>query len=155
MLIISLVMIMAVLSSCTMIPITRLESVFRTDGEARISFYTPDSTQRVDSYIGSSVDYSTTADNIIICIDRHNCIPYVVTYHRNEYIQNENITDNRIYVGKHIKTGRNVTSTKPEGDVIIDGANIIINGGNVELHPGTTIINSNVQINPAANHPSQ
>ena len=34
-------------------------------------------------------------------------------------------------------------------------ANIIINGGNVELHPGTTIINSNVQINPAANHPSQ
>ena len=37
MLIISLVMIMAVLSSCTMIPITRLESVFRTDGEARIT----------------------------------------------------------------------------------------------------------------------
>ena len=126
-----------------------------TNGEARISFYTPDSTQRVDSYIGSSVDYSTTADSIIICIDRHNCIPYVVTYHRNEFIQNEHITDSRFYVGKHIKTGRNVTSTKPEGDVIIDGANIIINGGNVEFHPGTTIINSNVQINPAANHPSQ
>jgi len=32
--------------------------------------------------------------------------------------------------------------------VIIDGANMVIRGGNVELHPGTTITNSNVVINP-------
>ena len=37
---------------------------------------------------------------------------------------------------------------KPEGNVLIDGANVVIKGNTVELRPGTTIINSNVQINP-------
>ena len=110
--------------------------------------YTLGTTPIVDSYLGNSVDYTTTADSVIICIDRQNCIPYVVTYHKNEFIQNETITDSRTYVGKNIKVGRNVTTTKPVGDVVIDGADIIINGGDVELHPGTTIINSNVLINP-------
>jgi len=81
-------------------------------------------------------------------IDRHNCIPYVVTYHKNAYIQNETINDNRIYVGQKIIVGRNVTNTKPIGDVIINGANVRIQGGDVELHPGTVITNSNVLINP-------
>ena len=72
----------------------------------------------------------------------------IATYHRNEYIQNENINDTRTYLGKKIKIGRNVTSTKPEGNVAIDGANMVIRGGDVELHPGTTITNSNVVINP-------
>ena len=85
---------------------------------------------------------------MIICIDRQNCIPHIVTYRRNEFIQNETISDARTYVGKNIKIGRNVTNTKPEGDVAIDGADVVIHGGNVELHPGTTIINSNVLINP-------
>ena len=66
----------------------------------------------------------------------------------NEYIQNETITDSRTYVGKNIKVGKNVTNTIPVGNVVIDGADVVIQGGNVELHPGTTIINSNVQINP-------
>ena len=123
-------------------------SVQTTDEDARISFYTPGTTPIVDSYLGNSVDYTTTADSVIICIDRHNCIPYVVTYYKNEFIQNETITDSRTYVGKNIKVGRNVTTTKPEGDVVIDGADVMINGGDVELHSGTTIINSNVIINP-------
>ena len=66
----------------------------------------------------------------------------------NEYIQNETITDSRTYVGKNIKVGRNVTSTKPVGDVIINGAEVLIQGGDVELQPGTIITNSNVLINP-------
>jgi hypothetical protein len=41
------------------------------------------------------------------------------------------------------------------GDVIINGANLVIQGGNVELHPVTTIINSNVEINPHANDSGQ
>ena len=123
-------------------------SVQTTDGDARISFYTPGISPVVDSYLGSSVDYTTTADSVIICIDRHNCIPYVVTYHKDAYIQNENINDSRTYVGQNIKVGRNVTTTKPEGDVIINGANVLIKGGNVELHSGTTILNTNVLINP-------
>jgi len=123
-------------------------SVKTTDGDARISFYTPGTSPIVDSYLGNSVDYTTIADSVIICIDRHNCIPYVVTYHKNEFIQNETITNSRTYVGKTVKVGANVTNTKPVGDVIINGANVLIQGGNVELHPGTTIINSNVLINP-------
>ena len=119
-----------------------------TLSKARISFYTPGTTPVVDSYLGNSVDYTTTADSVIICIDRHNHIPYVVTYHKNEYIQNETISYSRTYVGKTVKVGRSVTTTKPEGDVVIDGADVMINGGDVEIHPGTTIINSNVLINP-------
>ncbi len=126
-----------------------------TDGDARISFYTPGSSPAVDSFLGSSVDYVSTADSVTICIDRHNCIPYILTYHRNEYIQNETISDSRTYIGKTIKAGRSVTTTKPVGDVIINGANLVIQGGNVELHPGTTIINSNVEINPHANDSGQ
>ena len=67
---------------------------------------------------------------------------------KNEYIQNETISDSRTYVGKNIKVGRNVTNTKPVGDVIINGADVMIQGGDVELHPGTVITNSNVLINP-------
>lgn len=126
-----------------------------TDGDARISFQTLAPSLVVDSYLGSSVDYVSTADSVTICIDRHNCIPYIITYHRNEYIQDETITDNRTYIGKTVKAGRSVTTTKPVGDVIINGANLIIQGGNVELHPGTTIINSNVEINPHANDSGQ
>ena len=119
-----------------------------TLSKARISFYTPGTTPVVDSYLGNSVDYTTTADSVVICIDRQNCIPYVVTYHRNEFIQNETISNSRTYVGKNIKVGKNVTNTIPVGNVVIDGADVVIQGGNVELHPGTTIINSNVLINP-------
>ena len=81
-------------------------------------------------------------------IDRHNFIPYVVTYNKNEYIQNEIINDSSTYVGQNIKVGRNVTNTKPEGDVIINGADVLIQGGDVELQPGTVIMNSDVLINP-------
>ena len=71
-----------------------------------------------------------------------------MTYHKNEFIQNETITNSRTYVGKTVKVGANVTNTKPVGDVIINGANVLIQGGNVELHPGTLLTNSNVIINP-------
>lgn len=84
-----------------------------------------------------------------ICIDRHNCIPYIVEVKRSDFIQNETIDDNRIYVNSSVlKIGNNVTTTKPVGDVIINGANITIKGNKVELHSGTTIMNSNVEINP-------
>lgn len=122
--------------------------VSTTDGDARISFYTPSNIPIVDSYFGENVEYSTTADSVIICIDRHNYIPYIVTYKKNEFIQNETISDSRSYYSNHIKIGKNVTNTKPEGDVIIDGANLVLQGGTVEVHQGTTIMNSNVQINP-------
>lgn len=68
---------------------------------------------------------------------------------------NETISDSRDYVGGRILAGRSVTTSKPEGNVLINGADVIIRGGNVELHPGTTIINSNVVINPDVNGSGQ
>ncbi len=84
-----------------------------------------------------------------ICIDRHNCIPYIVEVKRSDFIQNETIDDNIIYLNSSVlKIRNNVSTTKPVGDVIINGGNITIKGNTVELHPGTTIMNSNVEINP-------
>ena len=112
----------------------------------RISFYTP-STNQVDSYIGQSISYPTTADSVIVCIDKHNYIPFVVNCDKNVYIQNETINDERVYVGENILVGKNVTTLKEQGEVLIQNANVKFQGKDVILQPGTTITNSNVEIN--------
>lgn len=129
----------------------RNDSVFVviTDGEdARISYHTPGKSLR-GSFIGTIATFRMAYDNVIVCIDRHNYIPYIVTVSKENFIQNETISDTRIYTNSGtVKVGKNVTTTKPEGNVLIDGANVVIKGNTVELCPGTTITNSNVQINP-------
>ena len=66
---------------------------------------------------------------------------------KNLYIQNETINNTRNYVGKNILIGNHVTSEKPAGNVLIENANVSIQGNSVELHPGTKIIHSCVKIN--------
>jgi len=112
----------------------------------RISFYTP-ATKQVDSYLGRAIDYSTTADSVIVCIDKHNYIPFIVNCNKNVYVQNENINDERTYVGENILIGKNVTTLKGQGEVIIQNANVKLQGKEVILQSGTTITNSNVEIN--------
>ena len=112
----------------------------------RISFYTP-ATKQVDSYFGRTINYSTTADSVIVCIDKHNYIPFIVNCDKNVYVQNENINDERTYVGENILIGKNVTTLKEQGEVIIQNANVKFQGKEVILHSGTTITNSNVEIN--------
>lgn len=112
----------------------------------RISFYTP-STNQVDSYVGQSISYSTTADSIIVCIDKHNYIPFIAHCDKNIYIQNDTINDERYYVGENILVGKNVTTQKEQGEVLIQNATVKLQGGEVTLHPGTTIVNSNMEIN--------
>ncbi len=47
-------------------------------------------------------------------------------YTNDIYIQNETITSNQYYIGKNIYVGSNVTTTKPQGDVLItNNANVI------------------------------
>ena len=117
-----------------------------TEDDVRISFYTP-SSNHVDSYIGNYIEYPTTADSVYICLDKHNYIPFVQTYHKDLFIQNETISEHRSYLGKSILVGNHVTNAKPTGDVYIQGADIKMEGENVMLMPGTTITNSNVEIN--------
>lgn len=130
-------------------------SIKRTDGvisvntncdSTRISFYTP-STNQVDSYVGQSISYSTTADSVIVCIDKHNYIPFIAHCDKNIYIQNDTINDERYYVGENILVGKNVTTQKAQGEVLIQNATVKLQGGEVTLHPGTTFVNSNVEIN--------
>lgn len=130
-------------------------SIKRTNGvisvnancdSTRISFYTP-ATNQVDSYFGRTIDYPTTADSVIVCIDKHNYIPFVVNCDKNVYIQNETINDERVYVGENILVGKNVTTLKEQGEVLIQNANVKFQGKDVILQPGTTITNSNVEIN--------
>ena len=116
------------------------------EDDVRISFYTP-SSNHVDSYIGNYIEYPTTADSVYICLDKHNYIPFVQTYHKDLFIQNETISEHRSYLGKNILVGNHVTNAKPTGDVLIQGANVKMEGESVTLMPGTTIINSNVEIN--------
>lgn len=114
----------------------------------RISFYTPSVTSPIiDSFIGDSIEYETSADSVIICLDKHNYVPYVQTFHKNIYIQNETINDDRTYVGDNILIGNHVTTEKPSGNVIIENAKVTIQGNSVQLHPGTKITLSNVKIN--------
>ncbi len=108
------------------------------DGDARISFYTP-SIKHVDTYYGTNVNYQTDSDEVIVCISRHNHIPYITNANNLVYIQNETINDNRVYSGNTIKVGRNVTSKKTSGDVIINSGNVNMVGNRVELQAGTKV----------------
>ena len=108
------------------------------DGDALISFYTP-STKQVDSFLGNSISYQTTADDVIICISRHNCIPYIVNSNNLLYIQNETINNNRTYIGNTIMMGKNVTDKKMQGDVIINTGIIEFIGQKVLLKGGIRI----------------
>ena len=57
------------------------------------------------------------------------------------------INDNRNYVGDNILIGNHVTTEKPIGNVIIENANVSIQGNSVKLHYGTRINHSRVMIN--------
>lgn len=121
-------------------------NVQTNDGSARIIFYNP-LTENVLSYYGTNAQISTDADSLIICVDRHNYVPYVLQYYKNLYIQNESITGAQNYWGQNIMVGKNVTTSKPQGPAVIQNANVKMKATTVELCPGTTITNSNVEIN--------
>jgi hypothetical protein len=108
------------------------------DGDARISFYTP-ATNLVDAYYGTNICYHTYSDDVIVCISRHNYIPYIIHSNDMLYIQNETINENRVYSGNTIKVGKNVTNKKEHGDVIVNNGNVSITGKRVELQSGTKV----------------
>ena len=116
------------------------------EDSVRISFYNI-SNQHVDSYIGNYVEYPVGNDEVIVCLDKHNYIPHIRHCAQDLFIQNESVDDTRIYKGINVSVGKSVTSTKPVGDVSIHDANVKIEGKNVVLDAGTSIVNSNVEIN--------
>ncbi|MBR0072706.1 MAG: hypothetical protein IJP95_02610, partial [Bacteroidales bacterium] len=62
----------------------------------------------------------------IVTITKHNYIPYLQDL-PDEYIQNETFTTTETRMGGNIYAGKNVTSSKPHGDVIIrNGAKLTL-----------------------------
>ena len=93
----------------------------------------------MDTYYGTNVNYQTDSDEVIVCVSRHNHIPYITNANNLVYIQNETINDNRVYFGNTIKVGKNVTNKKTPGNVIINNGNVNITGNRVELQSGTKV----------------
>ena len=93
----------------------------------------------MDTYYGTNVNYQTDSDEVIVCVSRHNHIPYITNANNLVYIQNETINDNRVYFGNTIKVGKNVTKKKTPGNVIINNGNVNITGNRVELQSGTKV----------------
>lgn len=120
---------------------SREDSIFviSEDGNCNITFYDK-VTEDVKSYNENHAAYANPSDSLVICLDRHNYVPYIWDYTKDLYIQNENIQgETRIYTGNTIYVGNNVTSTKPTGDVNIQNSHIIVRGKQLELHSGTRI----------------
>jgi len=70
--------------------------------------------------------------NFDLAVNKHNYIPHVVHFNtRDNYIQDTIFTDNVIYLRTPLEIGNDVTTSKPNGDVILQpGANIFISKGN-------------------------
>ncbi|MDE6493693.1 MAG: hypothetical protein K2L50_03810 [Bacteroidales bacterium] len=119
-------------------------TVSLTNGEkAMITFYNL-MTGKVTSYVGSNAVYDTRMPNCVtVCVSGNNKIPYIsygISPVDNIYIQNETLSGNKTYIGKNIKVGENVTTSKTQGPVVIKaGSTINFYGNDVQIHPGTTI----------------
>ena len=63
----------------------------------------------------------------------------VINTHGTVYIQNDTITGTRIISADNIYVGRDVTNTKPYGDVILGQGNITLRGEYVRIENSTTV----------------
>ena len=119
--------------------------------DTKVSFSYPHA-ELAYTFVGSDVSfpYETSVDSIVVCVDKHNYIPYIQTFNKDVVIQNETISDIRTYLSNRINVGQHVTDAKPQGDVIIQqGADVTMQGGSVVLQPGTYIKKgAQVRINP-------
>lgn len=108
-----------------------------------ISFYDSIS-GKIDRFKGQSVFYRTEhADRIRICVSGVNMVPCIDepqnTFH-GVYLQNEEITDDRVYHAYNIYTGNDVTTLIPQGDVVFSNGRTVLNGRfGVHIMPGTKI----------------
>jgi hypothetical protein len=72
----------------------------------------------------SSTSFTNVNCPYYVTITKHNYVPY--QYPEDIYIQNETITNDSYISGNNIYVGKNVTTSKPFGDVVItNNANVI------------------------------
>ena len=80
---------------------------------------------------GQIVTFSNIPRPYMVSVKKHNYIPYFYT--QDVYIQNYTFTQNAMIVGRNIYVGQNVTTSLPQGPVIIS------NGVNVYFKPTENI----------------
>ncbi len=85
---------------------------------------------------GTIASFSSVLDGYTVCITKPGFIPFVATCSNVAYIQNESIDGNYNVVSGYVYVGSDVTTSKPQGEVVIQS-------GNVEIHgmDGVTIKN--------------
>ena len=111
----------------------------------KITFYNP-ITGNINSYDGSSIQYPYNS-NLRIAITGHNKVPLIIEA-GTIFIQNEAIAEDVSYEAQTIKVGSNVTTAKPNGEVIISSGITKLKGNTVELSSGTTIeLGAQLEIN--------
>lgn len=107
----------------------------------------------VRNYV-SSATFTNVVTPYIVTITKHNYIPYLQAL-PDEYIQNETFNTSQIRIGGNIYAGKNVTTQKPQGDVIIrNGATLKLKAqNNVYLENGFKVENGGIlEINTNTNH---
>ena len=108
-----------------------------SDGECRINVVN-NITNEVQSYIGENVAICVGDNDISVCLDKHNYVPYV--WQKDIHIQNENIlSSHREYHAQNVKVGKHVTDQKPQGNVNVINSHVSIRANNVLLDKGTYI----------------
>lgn len=81
---------------------------------------------------GTNCTFPTPSCSCTIMLDKHNYIPYLIHYNtESTYIQNETISNSRIYVGTPLDIGEDVNEDEEYGDVTLTpNAKVYINKGN-------------------------
>ena len=113
--------------------------VVNTHGEdAQIGFYNK-ATGEVRCFYGTHCNCSMAGDSVSVCISAPNKIPYIEDFTGTLYIQNETISESKIYRANKISVGNSVTPSKPSGPVVFSGNNISLSGKEVIIEDETTI----------------
>ena len=95
-------------------------------------------TNEVQSYLGGNLSLYVGNQDVTVCIDKHNYVPYI--WCKDLYIQNEDfVSKSKEYHAQNVKIGRDVTNQKPQGNVNVINSNILINANNMTLDKGTFI----------------
>ena len=79
---------------------------------------------------GSMATFSSVENGYCLCITKAGYIPFIAICRDTEYLQNEVITGNYNIVAGSVYAGSDVTTTKPQGPVLIQSGNVEIYGTN-------------------------
>lgn len=101
-------------------------------------------TGQVSAYYGDTAIYTGETDKVAVCVSAHNKIPYIDSP-SIEFIQNEVFSQNKTFSADNIMVGSNVTISKPNGAVIVNGGKLKLIGNSIQFD-GETIINAGAEL---------